>query len=199
MRNVIVLTLVVICAIHGAFAQTTTAPAATAAKEITLSFDPSHTVARIVLPATMHTVEGEFAFKRGTIRFDPNTGKIAGEIVFDATSGKTGNGMRDHKMHQSVLESQQYPEIRFRPSQVEGAVNATGTSSVQVHGTFAIHGAEHEVTIPMQVSLSGDAWSGKGEFPVPFVRWGMKSPNSFFLHVDDTVQVKIEAAGAVER
>jgi polyisoprenoid-binding protein YceI len=199
MRNVIVVTLVFFCTVQGAFAQTATPAVATANKEITLSFDPSQTVARIVLPATMHTVEGEFAFKRGTLQFDPGTAKITGEIVFDATSGKTGNSTRDHKMHQSVLESQRYPEIRFQPSRVEGAVKTTGNSSVQVHGAFAIHGEEHDVTIPMQVSFNGDSWTGKGEFPVPFVKWGMKSPNSFFLHVDDTVQVKIEAGGRIGR
>jgi polyisoprenoid-binding protein YceI len=197
MRNAIVVTFIAIWTVSGVLGQTATRPASSPAKAITLSFDPSQTVARIVLPATIHTVEGEFAFKRGTIQFDPGTAKITGEIVFDATSGKTGNGMRDHKMHQSVLESQKYPEIAFRPSRVDGNVNVPGNSSVQVHGIFAIHGAEHEVTIPMQVNFSGDTWSGKGGLAIPFVDWGMKSPNSFFLHVDDTVQVKIEAAGSV--
>ncbi len=57
--------------------------------------------------------------------------------------------MRDRRMHQNMLESARYPEIVFRPDRVEGRVAPQGTSQVSLHGMFAIHGAEHEITMPV--------------------------------------------------
>ena len=54
--------------------------------------------------------------KRGTLQLDPGAGTLTGEIVVDAKSGDTGSKMRDGKMHREVLESEQYPEITFRPT-----------------------------------------------------------------------------------
>ena len=104
-----------------------------------------------MLGDVLHSVKGSFALKRGEIRFDPASGKIGGEILFDATSGNSGNQSRDRKMHKEVLESARFSEIGFRPDGVEGRVAATGTSTVQVHGMFRIHGAEHEITVPAEV------------------------------------------------
>ena len=74
-------------------------------------------------------------------------GRQSGEIVFDATSGKTGNDSRDEKMHKDVIESGRFSEIAFRPDRADGTLAASGDSTLQVHGMFSIHGAEHEITI----------------------------------------------------
>jgi len=166
------------------------------AQELALQMDPARSGAEITLPATMHTVHGTFAAKRGTIHFDPASGKADGEIVFDAVSGDTGNSSRDHKMHHDVLESQRYPEIIFRPDHAEGVFTASGTSTLQVHGQFGIHGAEHEITIPVEVSFAGNAWTSKASFQVPYAKWGMKNPSTLFLRVPDSVTVQIHAAGS---
>jgi polyisoprenoid-binding protein YceI len=165
------------------------------ARELVLQLDQARSGAEITLPATMHTVHGKFAAKRGTIHFDPASGKVGGEVVFDAASGDTGNDRRDHKMHHDVLESQRYPEIVFRPDHAEGAFAASGTSTLQVRGRFGIHGAEHEITIPVEVSFTGNAWTAKASFEVPYAGWGMKNPSTLFLRVPDSVTVRMHASG----
>jgi polyisoprenoid-binding protein YceI len=165
--------------------------------ELLLQFDPARCGADIALTGNLHTVEGAFLLKRGAIHFDPATGKASGEVVFDAASGKTGNNSRDHKMHKDVIESGRYPEIVFRPDRAEGVLAASGASTLQVHGMFAIHGAEHEVTFPVAVSFAGSAWTAKASFQVPYVRWGMKNPSKLFLRVDDVVQVQFHASGSI--
>jgi polyisoprenoid-binding protein YceI len=167
------------------------------AQDLVLQCDPAKTAVDITLGDVLHTVKGSFALKQGEIRFDPASGKIGGEIVFDATSGNTGNDRRDHKMHKDVLESARFPEIGFRPDRVEGPVSTTGTSAVQVHGTFRIHGGEHEITVPAEVNLSADHWTVTTHFPVPYVKWGLKNPSVLFLRVGDTVEVAVHAAGGV--
>ncbi len=163
-----------------------------------LRLDPAKTSASITLNATLHTVRGKFILRRGELRFDPVTGTVSGEIVFDATSGKTANDGRDHKMHEDVLESAKFPDISFRPDRVEGKVSDSGTSTVQVHGQFGIHGTEHEVTVPVEVRFERDHWKASTHFEVPYVKWGMKNPSNLFLHVGDSVEVEFEGEGALQ-
>src|ERR1700682_6157844 len=68
------------------------------AQEIAVQLDPIQTKIEFTLGSTLHTVEGTFKLKSGTIRLDPSTGKMGGSIVVDATRGGSGNGGRDHKM-----------------------------------------------------------------------------------------------------
>ena len=170
---------------------------APAARELLLQLDTARSGADITLVGNLHTVKGTFLLKRGDIRFDPATGKAGGEIVFDATSGKTGNGSRDNKMHKDVIESWRYTEIVFRPTRAEGTLARTGGSTLQVFGIFAMHGAEHEISVPVEVAFGEGAWTAKASFQVPYVQWGMKNPSALFLKVGDTVQVEFHAAGSV--
>src|SRR5208337_2025284 len=100
------------------------------------------------LGATAHTVHGTFHLKRGSLVVDTATGKTSGEIVADATSGASGNDSRDKKMHQDVLESGRFSEVVFRPDSIVGKVALQGESKVQLHGTFVLHGTEHEISVP---------------------------------------------------
>ena len=170
--------------------------AAPASHELLLQLDPARSGADITLAGNLHTVKGTFLLKRGVIHFDPATGKASGEIAFDATSGKTGNSSRDHKMHKDVIESGRYPEIVFRPDRADGELAVSGVSTLQVHGMFTMHGAEHEVTFPVEMTFAGNAWNAKASFQIPYVHWGMKNPSVLFLRVDDVVQVRFHASGS---
>ena len=99
-------------------------------------------------------------------------------------------------MHKEVLESARYSEVIFRPDRVDGKVLDLGTSMVQVHGMFGIHGAEHEITVPAQVELAPDHWTLTVHFTVPFVKWGMKDPSTFILRVEKTVDIDLHALGS---
>jgi polyisoprenoid-binding protein YceI len=165
------------------------------AQERVLEFVPVQTKVQYALDATAHTVHGTFALKRGSVHFNLETGAVNGELVIDATTGNSGNDGRDRKMHREVLESAQFPEITFRPDRVEGKVAAEGPSTVQVHGSFTVHGAAHDMTLPVQVELRQDHWTASTQFKVPFVDWGMKNPSTFFLRVSREVEIHIEASG----
>ncbi len=165
------------------------------AHEIQLQIDPARSGAGITLTGNFHTVEGSFALKHGFIRYDPATGRASGEVVFDATSGKTGSDGRDSKMHKDVIESARFPEISFRPNHAEGTLARSGDSTLQVRGMFSIHGAEHEVTVPVVVHLEGGAWTAQATFRVPYANWGMKNPSVLFLRVASFVDVQFHAAG----
>src|SRR5579864_8434770 len=65
----------------------------------------------LTLGGNLHTVHGGFQLKPGSIQFDPTTGIASGELIVDANSGDSGNGMRDRKMKREILETQKYPDI----------------------------------------------------------------------------------------
>jgi polyisoprenoid-binding protein YceI len=158
-------------------------------------FLPSQSSVAFTLGDTVHTVHGSFSIKRGKVTYNPSTGEISGEVVLDATTAHTGNGMRDRKMHKEVLESAKYPEIVFRPDHVDGKVGMHGTSTVQVHGIFSIHGGDHEMTVPIQVDMASDHWIATGHFVVPYAKWGMKNPSTFILRVSESVEIDVHASG----
>ena len=101
-------------------------------------------------------------------------------------------------MHREVLESARYSEVIFRPNRIEGKVLPQGTSTVQVHGTFVLHGSQHELDVPVQAELAGDRWKGLAKFSVPFVDWGLRNPSSFFLRVNHNVNIELEMSGTLQ-
>ena len=167
------------------------------AQEITLELDPAQTRIEFTLSATLHTVHGTFALKRGTVHFNPGTGAASGLIVVDATSGNTGNSGRDHKMHKEIIESQSYPEITFTPSKLSGKVALQAESTVQVDGIFKLHGTEHPMALTLPVQAKGDTLTAETHFVIPYIAWGLRNPSTVFLHVSDKVDVNVTAVGHI--
>jgi len=169
------------------------------AQDTAFQLDPAQTSVKFTLSDVLHTVHGTFQLKRGALELDTASGRLSGEIVVDARSGESGNGMRDRKMHKEILESDRYSEISFRPDRIEGAVASQGKSSVRVHGMFNIHGVDREITVPANLETSGDHWTAAVHFTVPYAKWGMKNPSTLFLKVSDSVEIDLIAAGSKVR
>lgn len=176
------------------------------AQETVVRLDPTNTRIDFSLGATMHTVQGTFKLQRGEIHMDPITGKASGVIVVDATSGDSGDSSRDHKMHAEIIESTKYPEIAFSPMQLNAQPGHTlkesleqkGTTHVRADGIFRLHGQDHDVTLDLDVQNQGNGRIAiSSAFRIPYIKWGLKSPNTFILRVSDTVQLEIHASGEI--
>jgi len=163
-----------------------------------LDLDATQTKVQYTLGDVLHTVHGNFRLKGGSIRFDPASGQANGALVVDATSGSSGSGARDGRMHKNILESAKFPEIVFTPDRFEGRLAPDGESELDLHGMFAIHGVEHELTLKTKVELHGDQLSAKAHFIVPYVQWGMKNPSTLFLRVNDKVMIDLEVVGKLK-
>jgi polyisoprenoid-binding protein YceI len=168
-----------------------------AASEIVLTVNPAQSTVHWSVDSTLHLVHGTFAVKKGTLHLDPQTGHAGGEIVVNATSGESGNHSRDARMHKEILETREYPDVIFHPTQLEGKVAVSGPSDGQLHGVFSVHGADHDLTAPVHAELSGDHWKGTAKFEVPYVKWGIKDPSNFLLKVKPVVNVELELSGEV--
>jgi polyisoprenoid-binding protein YceI len=165
-------------------------------QELRFQFDPSTTKITFTLGDILHTVRGSFRLKQGDVRYNGGTKSIVGTVTVDATSGESGNHSRDRKMHKEILESAHYPEIIFRPDRIEGTVAPIGTSTLQVHGIFSIHGSDHELTMPVRLEVFPDHWIADTHFSIPYVKWGIKNPSTFVLRVSESVEIDVHATGA---
>jgi polyisoprenoid-binding protein YceI len=183
--------------------------------------NPSQTQVNFTLGDVLHTVHGVFKLKSGDLWFDSSSGQAGGQIVVNALSGESGSEARDSRMHKNILESAMFPDIMFAPDRIDGKVNFEGDSEVTLHGQLNIHGGTHELTVNVkahvdQQHVSGNpaqnrcrgrvsescegaaapfALTASVNFPVPYVKWGMKNPSTLFLRVKDTVEIGIQAGG----
>jgi polyisoprenoid-binding protein YceI len=145
-----------------------------------------------------HTVKGTFHVQSGAINFEPGAAKIDGFVVVASGSGNSGEASRDKKMNSQVLDTDHFAEITFVPHSFTGTIVPNRDSTIQVNGTFTLRGTEHEITVPMQVHIDGANCTTKGQFPVPYVDWGMKAPSMPFFHVDKVVSIDLTLVGHLD-
>lgn len=170
---------------------------AAAAGDTRLDFDAAQTTVEFTLAGVLHTVHGNFKLQQGSLRFDPSLSAVDGQVMVDAAGGRSGNDTRDRRMHREILESMRFPEVVFSPVRFTGEFHAEQGSQLIVHGTFRLHGADHDIDIPVKVHPSRDAYTIDAQFPLPYVAWGLKNPSTFLLRVADTVTIKIHALARV--
>jgi polyisoprenoid-binding protein YceI len=166
-------------------------PAPLHAQQLSFEFDRQRTQVEFRLSGNLHDVHGTFALKRGNFIFDSASGKASGQFVVDAASGDSGSGARDLRMQNEILESGQFTEIVFTPDRVDGRIPPQGEFQVNVHGAFRIHGADHELLLPVHAKRDASGIAASMTFPIPYVQWGMKNPSNFLLHVSGHVEITI--------
>jgi polyisoprenoid-binding protein YceI len=149
------------------------------------------------LGGNTHHVDGIFHVQSGSIDFDRNTPKLAGSVVVAAGSGNSGDNGRDKKMNTDVLDVAHYADISFVPQSYQGSIASSGDSTIQVSGTFTLHGTPHELTVPMQIHIEGTNLTAKTHFTVPYVKWGLKDPSIFILKVAKEVDIDLTLVGHV--
>ena len=170
------------------------APAAHAQHQ-TFSINPDASTVAFTLGGSGHHVQGTFHVQRGSIDFDPGAQKISGSVIVAAGSGNSSEPSRDKKMNSDVLDTEHFAEVTFAPSSYQGTIALSGDSTIQVSGTFTLHGTPHDLTVPMQLHIDGANLTAKGHFTVPYVKWGLKDPSIFILKVAKEVDIDLALSG----
>lgn len=172
--------------------------AAVPARNVVIHFDPQTTQIRFKVGSLLRDVRGTFQFKGGALAIDPDSTLAQGELLVDATTGRTGNVARDKEMQDEVLESKRYPSIFFHAEHLRGQVPKTnGSSDVIAEGMLNIHGADHPMQLKLHLIRVSNTLSATTHFSVPYVEWGMKNPRGSFFHLSRTVQVDVSAKGTI--
>ena len=162
-----------------------------------LELDPGKTSIRFTLEGSLHTTHGTFALKRGTVRVEPATGQAEGSILVDASSGESGNGARDRRMTESIIEAQKYPDITFSPQHIDGHPHPDGDFQAKVTGILQLHGTDHQIVFDTQGHLSGQRLTMRFHLVIPYVEWGLKDPSILLFTVSKEVDVEVTAEGWV--
>jgi hypothetical protein len=50
----------------------------------------------------------------------------------------------------------------------------------------------------VHAELTGDHWKGSAKFRVPYIQWGLKSPNTFLLKAAPVVEIELELSGTLQ-
>lgn len=172
------------------------APAALAQHQ-TFAVNPDASEVKMTLNTTHEVVKGTFHIQSGSIEFDRSSPKMSGSVAVQAGSGKTGNDSRDKKMNKDILKVDQYTTVSFTPKTYTGTIASSGDSTIQVSGVFTLLGTDHDLTIPMQIHIDGSKATAKGQFVVPYVRWGLKNPSFLIWKAENDVAIDLILVGNI--
>jgi polyisoprenoid-binding protein YceI len=165
------------------------------AQHQTFTIAPDASSVAFSLGGSDHSTHGSFQVKDGSIDFDRAADTISGSVDVTAGSGNSGNQSRDKKMTNGVLDATHFADVTFVPHSYQGTIAPTGDSTIQVTGSFTLHGTPHEITVPMQIHIDGVHCVAKAHFTVPYVNWGLKDPSIFILKVAKEVDIDLTLAG----
>jgi polyisoprenoid-binding protein YceI len=169
------------------------------AQQQTFVANPDASEVKMTLKTTREVVNGTFHIQSGSLEFDRSAAKMSGSVVVLAGSGKTGNGSRDKKMNNDVLEVEQHATVSFEPKSYAGAIAPSGDSTIQVTGNFILLGTPHEITIPILVHLEGKTATAKAHLVVPYIQWGLKDPSFLFWKADKDVAIDLFLTGRLSQ
>jgi polyisoprenoid-binding protein YceI len=165
------------------------------AQHQTFTVNPDSSHVAFSLGGNAHHVDGTFHMQSGSIGFDRSAQTISGSVVVAAGSGSSGDQSRDKKMNSDVLDVAHFADVSFVPKSYQGTIAASGDSTIQVNGVFTLHGAPHDLTVPMQIHIDGATLTAKTHFTVPYVQWGLKDPSIFILKVAKEVDIDLTLEG----
>ena len=165
------------------------------AQHQTFTVNPDSSHVAFSLGGNGHHVDGTFHVQSGSIGFDRSAQTISGSVVVAAGSGSSGDQSRDKKMNSDVLDVAHFADVSFVPKSYQGTIAASGDSTIQVNGVFTLHGAPHDLTVPMQIHIDGATLTAKTHFTVPYVQWGLKDPSIFILKVAKEVDIDLTLEG----
>jgi len=83
------------------------------------------------------------------------------------------------ELREIVLETEKYPEITFRSTNVTGKLRTGGVFDAKIDGDLTMHGVTRRIEIPAEVTLVGNDLRAKGEFTVDRGDFQVKATSAF--------------------
>lgn len=162
--------------------------------------------------APMEKVQGKTSRMEGTIDVDPARLADSATVHFevDLASLDTGIAKRNQHMRENHLETAKYPKAVFDGVVLHDAGGASliagKPTTLDVEGTFALHGVTRRIRIHVEVILKHlDGKSGqsaaiafKATFPVSLADYAISRPEFLFLKLADTQEVRVSGTAVAE-
>lgn len=158
--------------------------------------------------AAMEQFEGKTNSLEGSIDIDPaalgDTASVRFEV--DLATLDTGLKMRNTHMRENHLETSKYPKAVFEGVALRGrsarALEAGRAESLDVEGTFSVHGVSRRIRIGVEVVYRPAAAPAPARiefsttFPVALADYAIARPQFLFLKLSDVQTVKVRGVAA---
>ena len=157
--------------------------------------------------------------RQGFVVATGETGDVSGRIVFDADGGivaeesaitmqaatlATDSDRRDRYVRNRTLQTEQYPEIVFRPTSADGLptplTDAQGAIDFTISGDLTIIDQTRPITwnASADFGAGGAEISGLASTEFTFEDFAMDKPSvAIVLSVEDTIRLEIEFIGSL--
>lgn len=101
------------------------------------------------------------------------------------------------ELREIVLETEKYPEITFRSTNVTGKLGPAGVFEAKIQGDLTMHGVTRPLVIPADVTLIGNELTAKGEFTVDRSDFKVKATSAFhgLVRVRDKLKFTFNMVG----
>ena len=131
------------------------------------------------------SVTGEIEYQKGKL-----AETVKASVTVDARTLDTGDESRDKEMHETNLESQKFPEMKF----VLSGLKMGDGQAATMKGTIEIHGTPREVEVPITLTLRRDGFIYvKGELKAKISHFGVEVPSKAgVINVDDNIRIWFE-------
>lgn len=94
------------------------------------------------------------------------------------------------ELREIVLEPEKYPDITFKSTSVTGKSTAPDKYELKIDGNLTLHGVTRRITIPTEVTVTGNDMRARGQFSIDRDDFGVKATSAF--HGMVRVRNKIE-------
>jgi len=104
----------------------------------------------------------------------------------------------DKELREIVLQPDQFPEITFRSTQVEGRKSPSGDEyELKIAGNLTLHGVTRPINIPAKISVSGNDLRAVGEFSIDRDDFNIKATSAFhgLVRVRETIKFNFDIVG----
>lgn len=83
------------------------------------------------------------------------------------------------ELREIVLESEKYPELVFKSTNVTGKLLPDGSFDAKIEGNLTMHGITRRIVIPARVTLAESDLRARGEFTVARSDFKVKATSAF--------------------
>ena len=150
---------------------------------------PETSQAAYVSGTQLGEFRGDTTAVGGEILMDPqDPSRLRLSVSVDLRQLRSDNARRDQHMYDQVLEVARFPKATFTAGEFRPDGGLGGGVMV---GSFALHGVERVVSVPVRFKLEGNTLRADGTFTITLADFGMTPPRLLGLKVRDQAVVEI--------
>ena len=101
------------------------------------------------------------------------------------------------ELREIVLEPDKYPDITFKSTRVTGKATGADRYELKIDGNLTLHGVTRPITIPTEVTLTGNDMRARGKFSIDRDDFGIKATSAFhgMVRVRNNIEFTFDIVG----